>query len=180
MEDELHLIGYILQERPDLGYVSEEEEDPAPWPEPIFEPRKRTNSKRSHHIKETVQEAEDRVTLQSTSQPSFIQRWEEQKFWQYQQKCSKKNWEARRKWLNSRVEEQVEADFQKKIDIWKQKFEVECDPEASRVKLQEKIQELQQEKYWWSYQLEHQPELPESVRPDAHGWQVSARNRSSW
>ena len=179
MEDELYLIGHILQERPDLGYVSEDEEDPAPWPEPIFEPRKKTNRNRSHHVKETVQEAEDRITHQLADQPSFIKRWEEDTFKQYQNKCSAKNWEARRSWLNSRVEEQVEADFQKKIGIWRRKIESEFDPEAARVKLQEKVQELLKEKYWWSKQLEHQPELPESVRPVGGGWQVS-EGPSAW
>ena len=180
MEDELYLIGHILQERPDLGYVSEDEEDPSAWPEPTFEPRKRTTNKGSHHIKETVQEAEERLTFQSTNRPSLIQSWEQDKFWQYQRKCSKKNWLARRTWLNSRVQEQVEADFQKKIGIWRSKFEAEFESEVAASKLQEKIQELLKEKYWWTYQLEHQWELPDGIFEEESTWEVPATNRSTW
>ena len=182
MEDELYLIGSILQQRPDLGYVSEDEEDPAPWPEPIFNPRERVNNRRSHHIKETVQEAEDREIFQSTNQPSFIQQWEDQKFLQKQKKCSRKNWDSRRAWLNARVQEQVEADYQKKLDTWKQKLEAENDPEVAEEKLVAKTQELQKEKYWWWYQLEHQWELPQGIPEDVPGWEDVAATQvhSSW
>ena len=182
MEDELYLIGHILQERPDLGYVSEDEEDPSVWPEPTFEPRKRTTNKGSHHIKETVQEAEERLTFQSTNRPSLIQSWEQDKFWQYQRKCSRKNWDSRRAWLNARVQEQVEADYQKKLGTWKLKLEAENDPEVAEEKLAAKTQELQREKDRWWYQLEHQWELPQGIPEDVPGWEVLPARpvHSSW
>ena len=182
MEEELDLIGHILQDRPDLGYVSEDEEDPAPWPEPIFNPRERVNNKRSHHIKETVQEAEDREIFQSTNQPSFIQQWEDQKFLQKQKKFSRKNWDSRRAWLNARVQEQVEVDYQKKLGTWKLKLEAENDPEVAEEKLAAKTQELQKEKDRWWYQLEHQWELPQGIPEDVPGWGDAAATQvqSSW
>ena len=178
MEDNLLAIQYLIQDPPGLGYVSEDKEEPYPWPEPIFQPREVTNIKGSFHIKETVREAKEREILQSNSQPNFVQQFEDQKFWEYQKKCSRKNWDSRRAWLNARVQEQVEADYQKKLHTWKEKLEAEYDPEEAAERLQVKVQELQEDKFWWKIQLEHQWELPQGIPSDGPSWETSTE--SSW
>ena len=127
-----------------------------------YRPRQRFNHLGSHFIKETGQEALNRKELlEQRAESGEFNDWEYKEFLRHHNLYSRRNWLSRRDWLNSRLRDQVEQDFQKKVAHWKSKFESEFNEETARTKLEIKTRELQVEKDRWYAQLEHKFVAPE-------------------